>query len=208
MKVVVTGGAGQPYSSGQAWDMPARGVLCSALLMAFARRRPLLDAMFGRNKTPPENLDPGADLFEAVKANLRGADEDTVRIVTAMAGLMAAIAYADQNWSDDEERLLRKSLQRINGLDNHGADAISAALHRHVVEFSTTQAQHFTRELRELADRDLRFEVLEMLVDLAAADGSISYQEITVLRTTTAALGLTQDDYNSVQARYRDKLKI
>jgi uncharacterized tellurite resistance protein B-like protein len=164
--------------------------------------------MFGRHKTQPETLDAGADLFETVKGSLHGADEATVRIVTAMAGLMAGVAYADQDWSDHEERRLRASLQRIQGLDNHGADAISAALHRHVVEISTTHAQRFTRELRELADRDLRFEVLEMLVDLAAADGSISYQEIAVLRTTTAALGLTQDDYNSVQARYRDKLAL
>lgn len=165
--------------------------------------------MFGRHsRTNPERLDTGAELLEAVRTSLRGADEETARIVTAIAGLMAGIAYADRDWSETEESRVRAGLERINGLDAYGAAAISAVLHRNVVEISTTQAQRFTRELRELADRDLRFEVLEMLVDLAAADGSISYEEIAVLRNTTAALGLTQDDYNAVQSRYRDKLGL
>jgi uncharacterized tellurite resistance protein B-like protein len=143
-----------------------------------------------------------------VRAHLRGADDDSVRIVTAIAGLLATVAYADREWSDKEEQRLRAELGRVNGLEADGVAAIQSALRENVVEISTTQTPHYTRDLRALADRDLRLEVLDVLVDLAAADGSISFDEVTVLRNTATALGLTQDDYNAIQDRYRDKLSF
>ncbi len=51
-------------------------------------------------------------------------------------------------------------------------------------------------------------ETLEILVDLAAADGHISQDEVNLLRMLTTALGLTQDDYNRAQHKHRDKLSV
>jgi hypothetical protein len=45
-----------------------------------------------------------------------------------------------------------------------------------------------------------------MLLDLAAADGTISHDEVVLLRNTTQALGLAQGDYNSLQSRHRGRL--
>lgn len=144
----------------------------------------------------------------AVRTHLRNADDDAIRIVTAIAGLLATVAYADREWSDAEERRVRAELERINGLERDGVAAIESALRSNLVEISTTQTPHYTRDLRALADRDLRLEVLDVLVDLAAIDGSISFDEVTLLRNTATALGLTQDDYNEIQDRYRDKLSF
>jgi tellurite resistance protein len=49
---------------------------------------------------------------------------------------------------------------------------------------------------------------LDVLVDLAAADGELSLAETDLLRRTTAALGLSPDEYLASQARHRDKLKV
>lgn len=147
-------------------------------------------------------------LFEVVQAHMPGADEESVRIVTAIAGLLAGVAYADRDLSAEEEARIRSELARVQALDTRGIDAICDALRAHVVHHATTLAPRYTRELRELADRDLRLEVLEVLVDLAAADGKISHREVTHLRQTASALGLTQADYNTLQARHRDKLSF
>jgi uncharacterized tellurite resistance protein B-like protein len=144
----------------------------------------------------------------AVRAHLPNADEETVRVVTCMAGLLGAVAYADRDYSVAEEHRIRAELARVHGMPAAGIDAIADALRRHIVEVSTVQVQRYTRSLRELADRELRVELLAVLVDVAAADGEISHPEANVLRQLTSSLGLDQADYNAAQERHRDKLKV
>ena len=164
--------------------------------------------MFWKRKDSAEERDdPGArELSGLVEAHLSGADDATVSIVTAIAGLLAGVAYADRDFSPAEAAKVEAELGRVQGLSEAGARAVSAALHSHVLELSATQAPRYTRILRQLADRDLRVEVLRLLVDLAAADGTVTPDEVNHLRRTTTALGLTQEDYNAAQSAHRDKL--
>jgi uncharacterized tellurite resistance protein B-like protein len=62
--------------------------------------------------------------------------------------------------------------------------------------------------LRELTDREIRLEVLDVLVDIGAADGALSFNETQLLRRLTGALGLEQQDYNAAQTRHRDRLSL
>lgn len=167
--------------------------------------------MFGRWRSTEKKLPPleGADeLTRVIKEQLSGADSDTIRVVVAMTGLVGAIAYADRDYSEVEERRVRRELARVHGMTDAGIGAICAALRRHIVEISTVQAPRYCRELRELCDRELRFEVLEVLLEVAAADGVITPAETNLLRQTTTALGLTQADYNVLQTQHRKKLSV
>jgi DnaJ like chaperone protein len=164
--------------------------------------------MFWKRKEPKADSDSvGAErLATVVREHLSGADEATTHIVVAVAGLLASVAYADRDFSADEEAKVIEELGRVQGLTAEGPRAVCAALRDHVLELSTTQTPRFARTLVELADRDLRLEVLRVLIELAAADGTISLDEVNHLRLLTRSLGLTQDDYNQLQARHRDKL--
>jgi uncharacterized tellurite resistance protein B-like protein len=144
----------------------------------------------------------------AVRAHLPNADDETARVVTCITGLLGTVAYADRDYSAVEEQRVRSELGRVHGMPQAGIDAIADALRRHIVEVSTVQVQRYCRSLRELADRELRVELLEVLVDVAAADGEISVAEVNVLRQVTTALGLDQADYNAAQGRHRDKLRV
>lgn len=151
-------------------------------------------------KGPPEALEG------AVQQELGAADAETVAIVTAIAGLLGSIAYADREITDHERDLVVASLSGIQGLDERGAQAILRTLTRHIVAVSTLERPRFTRTLVELGDRELRYQVLGLLVDLAAADGTIGFEEVNMLRSITTALGLTQHDYNELQTRHRERL--
>ncbi len=150
----------------------------------------------------------GTVLARTVRAEMDGTDDDAARIVAAIAGLLGSVAYADRDYAAVEEARIREQLGRVHGLTATGGDAICAVLREHIVEISTVEAPLCARELLALADRDFRLEVLDALVDLAAADDAITVAETNVLRLTATALGLTQDDYNAAQARHRDKLKV
>lgn len=167
--------------------------------------------MFGRwLKGAAEAQAPeGAEqLQHVVRRHLPEADAESVLVVTAIAGLLGTAAYADRQYSEVEERRVRQELERVHGMTRAGIDAICAALRAHIIEVSTVQAPRYSRLLVELADRELRVEVLEVMVELAAADGEISVAEVNLLRQVTTALGLTQADYNAAQDRHRHRLTV
>jgi uncharacterized tellurite resistance protein B-like protein len=144
----------------------------------------------------------------AVRSTMVGTDDETIRIVVAVAGLLGTVAYADRRYEAEEERHIRRELERIHALTAAGVDAVCTALRQHIVEISTIEAPLYARELLALTDRDFRVQVLDALVDLAASDNEITVAETNVLRLTATALGLTQADYNASQAMHRDKLTV
>jgi uncharacterized tellurite resistance protein B-like protein len=147
-------------------------------------------------------------LYEAVRQSLGDDDDEHVRIVASIAALLLCVAYADQDYADEEEAFLRQMLSRVNGLDAAGVDAISAVLRAHTVRIAGAEATTYARELLELTDDHFRLELLDALVDLAAADDIITVSETNMLRTVTRSLGLPQQAYNDSQTRHRHKLAV
>ncbi|MCA9618414.1 MAG: TerB family tellurite resistance protein [Myxococcales bacterium] len=166
--------------------------------------------MFGWLKRDPSAADPeqARALYAAVREHLDGADDVQVRIVASFAALLICIAYADHEYSREEEALVRRMLARVQGLDGFAVDAIVRILDEHKVRIVGAEATTYARELLELTEEDFRLEVLDGLVDLAAADGTIRVAETNVLRQAARALGLSQAQYNASQARHRDKLAV
>jgi uncharacterized tellurite resistance protein B-like protein len=165
--------------------------------------------MFGRWLKPsaPVTAPAGAGELEMlVREALGGQDEESVMVVVALAGLLGAAAYADRDYSTHEEEHVRSELARVHGMTPAAVGAVCTALRRHIVHVSTVEVPRFCRVLRELGDRELRVEVLEVLVDVAAADDVITTQETNILRQITTALGLSQSDYNDAQEKHKSRL--
>ncbi len=164
---------------------------------------------FGKRKNESNApRDAAGVLREAIRAEMDGADDETVRIVAAVAGLLAAVAYADKVFAPEEVQQVRDSIRRVNGMSDQATNAICGVLSRHMAELSTLHTHGFTQDLKKHTAHHVRAEILDVLVDLAAADGEISLPEVTQMRQLTTAMGLSQDDYNRSQARYRDKLSL
>lgn len=161
-------------------------------------------AVFFRSKKPPQ--EPTFDLTAAVQGCLPDADEDTVAIITAVAGLLGCICYADREVSDREHQMVRNLLQTVQGVGSKEADAILRAIDQNIITISTTQVARYARVLKELGDRQLRHHVLDMMLDVATVDSRLSADEVVVLRQVTQALGLEQADYNALQQKHRSLL--
>jgi uncharacterized tellurite resistance protein B-like protein len=156
------------------------------------------------------NLPQGAQarLAAVVDQHLPDADDDTRRIVTAIAGLLACVAYADREYTEAEERGVRSELTRIHFLRPAGVDAICAVLKEDIQDLAQAGDHEWTRELKELGERELRVETLDALIEIAASDHRLTVAETNYLRRLTTALGLSQPDYDGLQARHRDKLTV
>ncbi len=166
--------------------------------------------MFGWFKRQDEkaNRKQASVLYETVRSALDDDDTTTVRIVASVAALLVCVAYADLDYATTEEAVLRRTLERVHGLNDQGVQTILHVVRDHTVTISGGEATSYARELLELTEEDFRLELLDVLLDLAASDDEISVAETNMLRGVAAALGLTQQHYNASQARHRDKLGV
>ena len=153
----------------------------------------------------PDSKDPIAD---AVRDQLPDADAEYRTVVTAITGLLACVAYADGVYDPREADLVRSALQRFDGLSAEATDVIARVVERSIGSATASGHQRWVRDLKELTSRSQRVELLELLVELAAADEELSSVEANYLRRLTDAMGLSQADYNSLQSRHRDKLTV
>jgi uncharacterized tellurite resistance protein B-like protein len=167
--------------------------------------------MFGRwlTGTPTPELSAASErLLALVRRELPEVDEDSRLVILAMTGLLGAVAYADRDYTEAEEARVRAELSRVEGMTEAGISAVCHTLRAHIIEVATLETPRYCRLLVELGDRDLRFEVLRLLVEVAAADGEITTTETNLLRQLTSALGLSQDDYIALQAAHRERLSV
>jgi len=146
------------------------------------------------------------ELRRVVVASLTTRDDELADIVTAVAGLLITVAYADREHSVAESEEIARQLGRIPAVGAAGVSAIVEVLRRHARPLSSLHVQRCTRTLRESTDDAMRYELLDVLLAVAAADGTITHEEIISLRTLTSALGLSQVHYNQLQAKYGAKL--
>ncbi len=174
------------------------GLVARGLLSAL---RGLLDGP----SAPRSRIDP---IRTAVDRHMPEAGEEERRLATAVAGLLACVAFADAKYTQAERRHVASELARLRGLEPTGVAAVTAILDENIGGVVATGDARWVRDLRELAAREERIEILEVLVDLAAADDEIALDEANYLRRLTTALGLEQADYVALQAKHRDKLAV
>jgi uncharacterized tellurite resistance protein B-like protein len=152
-------------------------------------------------------LDQGSGLEAAVRRLLPSVDGDTQRIVAAIVGLCGVVAYADRDFCAAEQQSLVQVIAGMQGMTLESAAQLVTALGDQIVAVSSTELARHARTMMELAERDLRLHTLELLLDLAAADDSVTQEEVVVLRQVTKALGLDQRDYNRLQTKHRERLQ-
>jgi uncharacterized tellurite resistance protein B-like protein len=148
----------------------------------------------------------GLTLLKAVRAEMPTAADEDVKIIAAIAGLLGQVAYADRPYLPAEEDRIRNELGKVQGLGEKGAEAVCRTLRSSIATVAEIEAHEYAKFLRDLADRDLLLHLLDLLLDVAAADDNVSLVEVNLIRRLTDNLGLTQADYNTSQARYREKL--
>lgn len=161
-----------------------------------------------RSQSQESALEPSAQLREAVASNMSDADDGTIAILGALAGLLAQVAHADNTLDEAELEEIRGQLARIDGLSGEGVVAVLALLRSHGKALFSEGTQSYTRVLYEQCAREMRLEVLDLLMDVAAADGSVSMDETHLIRRICTALGLSDADYLASQTRYRDHLSV
>ncbi|MEM9071895.1 MAG: TerB family tellurite resistance protein [Myxococcota bacterium] len=161
--------------------------------------------MIFKKREAPKTKD---ELTRTVAELLPDADDDTRSLVVALAGLLASVAFADGDYHPREQATVLRELRRIQMLPVGAAKTIAGLLDERIKAVTAGGDQTWARTIKEGLEREGRLEVLDALLEIAAADGELSTAETNYLRRLAPKLGLTQADYVALQSRHRDKLAV
>lgn len=142
-------------------------------------------------------------LADAISAQMHGRSEADVTRVVAITGLLARLAFSDRKFQKEERALVTQQLETVKGLSDADRKVILGALTINADTVTEAAGKRYAAALAALKDKDLCLEVLRMLVDVAAADGTVADNELWSVREAANDLGLSVEDFE----RAVDRLK-
>ena len=119
--------------------------------------------------------------------------EDQLRTLSLAGGLMARIAHVDKTISDPEFDSIAAALQSHWDLDEQQANFVAGI----AVSEAAADLDNYrlSREFYEATNRQQRLDFLEVLFQVAAADGEASHHEIEDIRRIARMIKLSHKDF-------------
>lgn len=139
---------------------------------------------------------------------LQGIPAERARFLGAFAYLMARVAHADFDVSEEELAKMREILVTQGGLPPNQAEAVAEIARSQSVHEGSTEDFLVTREFRRIANRDEMLHLLDCLFAVSAAQGQISVAEDNAIRQIASELNLEHREFIEVRSRYRDHLEV
>jgi len=141
-----------------------------------------------------------------IAAQLERLPPELAKYLASFAYVLARVANADLAIVEAETAEMERIVRSLASLSEGEAALVVqiAKTQSHVL--GDTENYVVTREFRRIASREQRAQLLQCLYAVAAADGSISGVESSVIQTIGGELGFTRAEANGLRSEYRDKL--
>lgn len=117
----------------------------------------------------------------------------------ATAALLIEAALSDETYCDDEKALVADLLKRHYDLSDAEVETLITEAEK--VHGESDQILYFTRSVKESVEYEDRVHIIEMLWELAYADGEVSVYESNLIRRVCGLIYV--DDVESGKAKKR-----
>lgn len=148
------------------------------------------------------------DTVRRIAARLDALPEEEARRVAAFAYVLARVANADLRTGEDEIAEMERLVAEQACLDEGTARLVVEIARAQAKLFGGTQDYVVTRELRNVASREERAQLLRCACAVAAADGGISSLESSTLVAIGEELGFAREEVIAVRSAWRDRLTV
>jgi uncharacterized tellurite resistance protein B-like protein len=155
-------------------------------------------------KDTPE--DSHSRLYRKLQELLPGQDEQKLIYTACVSGLLARIIHIDLKVHDDEIEAFKDILKRYYPSDERTRSAIVDLALNEVKELVDLENQKYSRPLNEFLSEKEKYNILQMLFEVSAADGVVENLESEEIRLVTKSLLLTDQHFLSARAEVKDKL--
>lgn len=154
----------------------------------------------------PDSRD--TETVRRIASELEKLRPEEARYLACFAYVLARVAHADYEVSQDEIREMERLVRELSELGEAQAALVVQIAKTQAITLGATENYVVTRQLREISTRDQRFSLLRCLFAVAAADDTVSDAENTEISLIGTELGLTHPEVAAARAEYRDKLAV
>jgi tellurite resistance protein len=141
-----------------------------------------------------------------IVARLEQLPVDQARLVASAAYTLARAAQADLEISPEETAVIEAELQAHESLDEPTAVLVTEMAKLQARTVGGTEDYIVTREFAALASDTQRIDILRACFAVAAASGSISAEETSVLNEIAKELALAPEVVNGIRAEFHERL--
>lgn len=149
-----------------------------------------------------DGLDP--ELVGVFRGRMSGADEASIRVLSAMTSLLAHVAYADGRYTNEERARVRAELSLVLGFGEEDLDAICAVLGDHIDRLAGLPPEPAAQVLRKHFDVHMRADAVKVLIELAGSDRDFDTAEVTRIRAVADFLAVPADLVDALLRRARE----
>jgi len=141
-----------------------------------------------------------------IVAKLEAMPPEQARLLAAAAYTLARAANADLDISDDETAAIERELQEGEHIDEATAVMVTEMAKLQAKTVGGTEDYVVTREFKSISSPELRLRVMRACFAIAAANGSISAEETSVLNQIAGELDIDDAQLNVIRADYHEQL--
>ena len=141
-----------------------------------------------------------------IVAKLEAMPPEQARLLAAAAYTLARAANADLDISDEEPAAIERELQEGEHLDEATAVMVTEMAKLQAMTVGGTEDYVVTREFKSISSPELRLRVMRACFAIAAANGTISAEETSVLNQIAEELDIDDATLNTIRADYHEQL--
>ncbi len=124
--------------------------------------------------------------------------------IVATAALMVEAALSDDSYCDAEKQMICDLLARHYDMTSNEVAAIVSEAEK--VNEQSDQILYFTRTVKENVAYDERVHIIEMLWEMAYADGEISDYEANLIRRVCGLIYVTDVESGRVRKQVQERI--
>jgi uncharacterized tellurite resistance protein B-like protein len=162
----------------------------------------VLDWLRGLTATPEMQGD--TDTVRRIVAELDKLDRARARYLAAFAYVLSRVAGADFQITETETMKMVELVHRLGQLTEAQAVLVVEIAKSQQRLFGGTENFLVTREFREIASEEQRFDLLRCLFAVAASDASISSEEEAQLWQIAGELGFSRAEFTDVRSQFSE----
>jgi uncharacterized tellurite resistance protein B-like protein len=168
----------------------------------------LFSKLFGLSETPQPDASSDTETVRRIIAEVDRLEPGEARFIAAFAFVLARVANADMEISEEEIRRMETVVRDVGGLEEAQAVLVVQMARSQQLLMGATENYLVTREFSSIADRAQKERLLHCLFAVSAADGSISLAEENEIRQIAEELGFEHREFSAIRSQYNDQRSI
>jgi uncharacterized tellurite resistance protein B-like protein len=162
----------------------------------------------GDERISEEQSDSKTETVREIVRQLDGLEPSRARYLAAFSYVLARVANADLEISDEETREMERLVRELGDLPEEQAILAVQIAKSQQLLFGGTEDYLVTRELNAMASREEKEKLLHCLFAVSAADDAIDQNEENEIRRISEELGFEHRELTAIRSHYNEKRTI